>query len=480
MSVLLVGMSYRSAPVNLLEKVSVGEAERETILARLVADEAISEAMLLSTCNRVEYYVVADGFHAGLSAVVREIIGRTGLDLDDLTPQLYVRYAQAAAEHAFSVCAGLDSLVPGEQQIIGQMRSAYQAADSAGTVGRMLHDLSQKALHAGKRVHNETTIDSVGASMVTVAVDEAIAALHPEFTAGVDVADGSGILAGHSALILGAGAMSSLSASYLGRCGIDRLIIANRSLDRAQNLANHSIEAGVPASAIELADFTSALDDVDIVVSATGAMAPVVYAADVEGHGPLAIVDLSMPRDVAEDVSEVEGVALFNIEHLQMNRPEATSQRDESAAREIVGEELGAYLNAQRASEVAPTVRALRQRAAEVTTAELARLEAKTPGLTEKERREVESTVRRVVDKLLHAPTVQVKKLSTQQDGGNYALALQKLFDLPLSTPTGLYADTDIPTDLMVEGRIGRLQGLSQTGLGMNMSESSATEVANN
>ena len=462
---LLVGMSYRSAPVTLLEKVSVGETEREAILARLVADEAISEAMLLSTCNRVEYYVVANGFHSGLSAVVREIVGRTGLELDELTPHLYVRYAQAAAEHAFSVCAGLDSMVLGEQQIIGQIRNAYQEADEAGTVGRMLHDLAQKALHTGKRVHSETLIDNAGASMVSVAIDEAVAALQPGFNSGVDVAEGTDILAGRSALILGAGAMSSLAASYLGRCGIDRLIIANRTVDRAQNLANHSIEAGIPATAIALHDFADVLDDVDILVSATGAMAPVVSADDVIDHGPLAIVDLSMPRDVAEDVSGLEGIALFNIELLQMTRTEVPGRDDEAAARDIVAEELESYLTAQRASEVAPTVRALRERAADVAAAELARLEAKTPGLTQKERREVESTVRRVVDKLLHAPTVQVKKLSSQQGGGNYALALQKLFDLPLSTPSGLYADTDIPADLMVEGRIGRMQGFEQYGL---------------
>nr|WP_255350612.1 glutamyl-tRNA reductase [Corynebacterium sp. 805_CJEI] len=462
---LLVGMSYRSAPVTLLEKVSVGETEREAILARLVADEAISEAMLLSTCNRVEYYVVANGFHSGLSAVVREIVGRTGLELDELTPHLYVRYAQAAAEHAFSVCAGLDSMVLGEQQIIGQIRNTYQEADEAGTVGRMLHDLAQKALHTGKRVHSETLIDNAGASMVSVAIDEAVAALQPGFNSGVDVAEGTDILAGRSALILGAGAMSSLAASYLGRCGIDRLIIANRTVDRAQNLANHSIEAGIPATAIALHDFADVLDDVDILVSATGAMTPVVSAADVIDHGPLAIVDLSMPRDVAEDVSGLEGIALFNIELLQMTRTEVPGRDDEAAARDIVAEELESYLTAQRASEVAPTVRALRERAADVAAAELARLEAKTPGLTQKERREVESTVRRVVDKLLHAPTVQVKKLSSQQGGGNYALALQKLFDLPLSTPSGLYADTDIPADLMVEGRIGRMQGFEQYGL---------------
>lgn len=462
---LLVGMSYRSAPVTLLEKVSVGETEREAILARLVADEAISEAMLLSTCNRVEYYVVANGFHSGLSAVVREIVGRTGLELDELTPHLYVRYAQAAVEHAFSVCAGLDSMVLGEQQIIGQIRNAYQEADEAGTVGRMLHDLAQKALHTGKRVHSETLIDNAGASMVSVAIDEAVAALQPGFNSGVDVAEGTDILAGRSALILGAGAMSSLAASYLGRCGIDRLIIANRTVDRAQNLTNHSIEAGIPATAIALHDFADVLDDVDILVSATGAMTPVVSAADVIDHGPLAIVDLSMPRDVAEDVSGLEGIALFNIELLQMTRTEVPGRDDEAAARDIVAEELESYLTAQRASEVAPTVRALRERAADVAAAELARLEAKTPGLTQKERREVESTVRRVVDKLLHTPTVQVKKLSSQQGGGNYALALQKLFDLPLSTPSGLYADTDIPADLMVEGRIGRMQGFEQYGL---------------
>ena len=187
-----------------------------------------------------------------------------------------------------------------------------------------------------------------------------------------------------------------------------------------------------------------------------------------------------MPRDVAEDVSGLAGIALFNIELLQMTRTEVPGRDDEAAARDIVAEELESYLTAQRANEVAPTVRALRERAAGVAAAELARLEAKTPGLTQKERREVESTVRRVVDKLLHAPTVQVKKLSSQQGGGNYALALQKLFDLPLSTPTGLYADTDIPADLMVEGRIGRMQGFEQYGLDSSAIIEGAAETTKN
>lgn len=436
----------------MLEQVAVGEHEKPATLARLVSEEALSEAMLVSTCNRVEYYVAANGFHAGLSAVIREIVDRTGLTLEELTPHLYVRYAEAAAEHAFQVCAGLDSMVLGEQQIIGQIRGAYLDADQAGTVGRTLHDLAQRALHTGKRVHNETAIDSAGASMVSVAIDAAISAINPQYEPGDATA-----LNGRSALILGAGAMSSLAATYLGKCGIDRLVIANRTLDRGQNLANHSIEAGVPATAIALDDFNTVLDDVDIVVSATGAMSPVVYADDVRSHRPLALVDLSMPRDVAEDVEGLEGIALINIEHLQMVRNSDEDANDEVAAKTIVRQELDGYLNAQRAQDVAPTVRALRQRADEVAAAELARLEAKTPGLSPKERKEVERTVRRVVDKLMHTPTVQVKKLTGQQGGGNYAMALQRLFDLPLGTPSGLYADTDIPSDLMVEDRVGRL-----------------------
>ena len=468
MSVLLVGMSYRSAPVTLLEQVSVAQDQQPNILNRLVSEDSISDAMLLSTCNRVEYYVATDGFHAGLSSVIREIVDRTGLSVEELTPHLYVRYAQAAAEHAFSVCAGLDSMVLGEQQIIGQMRAAYQSADEAGTVGRSLHDLAQKALHTGKRVHSETLIDEAGASMVSVAIDEAIGALNPEFIPGQDDPTDTGILAGRAALILGAGAMSSLAATYLGRCGIDRLIVANRTVDRATNLANHAIEAGVPARAIALSDFTSVLDEVDIVVSATGAMTPVVSAADVAEHGPLAIVDLSMPRDVADDVADLPGIALFNIEHLQMTRSDILDRKEEAAAQTIVAEELQTYLSDQRAAEVAPTVRALRERAAEVVSAELQRLESKTPGLTDKERKEVNATVRRVVDKLLHTPTVQVKKLSGQSNGGSYAAALQQLFDLPLTTPAGIHADTDIPVDLMVEGRLGRVGSVDADPLGMN------------
>lgn len=455
-----MGMSHRSAPVPVLERVTVAETDRPKVLSALLAEDAVTEAMLVSTCNRVEYYASVRGFHAGLGAVLREIVDRTGLDLDDLTPHLYVRYAEGAAEHMLQVAAGLDSMVVGEQQILGQIRASYQEADALGAVGRTIHELAQKALHAGKRVHSETDIDEAGASMVSVALDEAGRYLNPAY----DPESGRGF-AGRTALVLGAGAMSSLAATHLGRMGVDRIIVANRSVDRAENLAAHAIEAGVPATGIALSDYAAVLPEADVLVTATGSVTPVVAAAVVRAavaerpHRPLAIADLSMPRDVEDGVGEVPGVGLFDIEHLQLSGADGVGEPDRARAAAIVREELDAYLAAQRALEVAPTVKALRERAGEVVAAELMRLEAKTPGLTERERAEVARAVQRVVDKLLHAPTVQVKKLSGEAGGTSYAMALQRLFDLPLDAAEGLYSDTDIPTDLMVGDRMGHMLG---------------------
>ena len=469
-----MGMSHRSAPVPVLERVTVAEADRPKVLSALLAEDAVTEAMLVSTCNRVEYYASVRGFHAGLGAVLREIVDRTGLDLDDLTPHLYVRYAEGAAEHMLQVAAGLDSMVVGEQQILGQIRASYQEADALGAAGRTIHELAQKALHAGKRVHSETGIDEAGASMVSVALDEAGRYLNPAY----DPESGRRV-AGRTPQVLGARAQSSLAATHQGRMGVvrlfyeegihavgvDRIIVANRSVDRAENLAAHAIEAGVPATGIALSDYAAVLPEADVLVTATGSVTPVVAAAVVRAavaerpHRPLAIADLSMPRDVEDGVGEVPGVGLFDIEHLQLSGADGVGEPDRARAAAIVREELDAYLAAQRALEVAPTVKALRERAGEVVAAELMRLEAKTPGLTERERSEVARAVQRVVDKLLHAPTVQVKKLSGEAGGTSYALALQRLFDLPLDAAEGLYSDTDIPTDLMVGDRMGHMLG---------------------
>ena len=243
-SVLLVGLSFRSAPVTMLEQATVADADLPKMQLSLVDNDVISESLVLSTCNRMEFYTVANAFHSGLDHVVDTIAQFSGLETTELEPHLYVHYADSAAEHMLKVASGLDSMVIGEQQIIGQLRSAYQSANETGTVGRTLHDLTQRALRTGKRVHSETAIDSAGASMVSFAVDQALRFIEPArvLSSVVDDAPSSHPLAGHRALIIGAGAMASLASTHLGRLGIDHVTVANRTLSRAENLVNHARE----------------------------------------------------------------------------------------------------------------------------------------------------------------------------------------------------------------------------------------------
>lgn len=434
-SVLLVGLSFRSAPVTMLEQATVADADLPKMQLSLVDNDVISESLVLSTCNRMEFYTVANAFHSGLDHVVDTIAQFSGLETTELEPHLYVHYADSAAEHMLKVASGLDSMVIGEQQIIGQLRSAYQSANETGTVGRTLHDLTQRALRTGKRVHSETAIDSAGASMVSFAVDQALRYVEPAraLSAVVDDAPSSQPLAGHRALIIGAGAMASLASTHLGRLGIDHVTVANRTLSRAENLVNHAREAGVDASAVPLDGVADCLSAVDIVVSATGAVGNVVTERDVRAAmgaaGTKVLVDLSMPADIERSVADIDGVKLLNIEELTTMAGDRV--QDEDPAREIVTDELQNFLEQQRAQSVVPTVKALRQKAGEVMAEELMTLERLTPDMSEADRAAVVKSMKRVVDKLLHTPTVQAKKLSAGGQQVSYPDALAALFNLP-------------------------------------------------
>ena len=267
MSVLLFGVSHRSAPVSVLEQLSTDEADQAKIVDTVLQSPLVTEAMVLSTCNRVEVYAVVEAFHGGLSVIGQVLSEHSGMSMGDLTKYAYVRYAEAAVEHLFAVTSGLDSAVVGEQQVLGQVRRAYAAAEANHTVGRTLHELAQRALSVGKRVHSETGIDAAGASVVSVALDMAGTRL-------------SG-LAGRTAAVIGAGSMGALSAAHLVRAGIGRVYVVNRSLPRAERLAANLREQGVLATALGLDDLAVALADADIVVSSTGAVRPVVSLADV-------------------------------------------------------------------------------------------------------------------------------------------------------------------------------------------------------
>ncbi|MDJ0392086.1 glutamyl-tRNA reductase [Rhodococcus sp. G-MC3] len=424
MSVLLVGISHRSAPVAVLERVAITDTDRPKLTDKLIASGNISEVMVVSTCNRVEVYAVVDAFHGALASVGEILAEHSGLQVPELTKHAYVRYSEAAVEHLFAVASGLDSMVVGEQQILGQIRAAYAASDTQQASGRVLHELAQQALRVGKRVHSETGIDSAGASVVSVALDRA-AALY------------GGSLAGRTAVVLGAGAMGGLSVAHLGRAGIGRLIVVNRTRERADRLADTATAAGVAASAMDLDDMATALSDADVLVTCTGAVGAVVSLADAHvalaqraAGRPLAICDLGLPRDVDPAVAGLPGVSVFDMESLQRDPAAGAAASDASAAREIVSSELSGYLAGQRLAEVTPTVTALRQRAAEVVEGELMRLESRLPGLDSPQRDEVARTVRRVVDKLLHSPTVRVKQLATTPGGDSYAAALRELFEL--------------------------------------------------
>ena len=426
MSVLLFGVSHRSAPVSVLEQLSTDESDQAKIVDQVLQSPLVTEAMVLATCNRVEVYAVVDAFHGGLSVIGQVLAERSGMSLGDLTKYAYVRYAEAAVEHLFSVTAGLDSAVLGEQQVLGQVRRAYASAESNRSVGRTLHELSQRALSVGKRVHTETGIDAAGASVVSVALGMADTSL--------------GGLAGHSAVIVGAGSMGALAAAHLVRAGIDTVRVVNRSLPRAQRLAANLTEQGLTATAVDLDDVAAALVDADVVISSTGAVRPVVSLADVH-HAlaqrsagredrPLVICDLGMPRDVDPAVGGLPGVVVVDMDRIQREPSAQAAAGDAEAARAIVATELATYLARQRMAEVTPTVTALRQRAADVIESELLRLDNRLPGLDTLHREEVARTVKRVVDKLLHAPTVRVKQLASAPGGDSYAEALRELFEL--------------------------------------------------
>ncbi|WP_421628919.1 glutamyl-tRNA reductase [Corynebacterium pseudogenitalium] len=427
MSVLVVGMSHRSAPVALLERLSMDDAVQHSAASALVERPSLSEAMIISTCNRLEVYTVANAFHAGVQDVLAVLAEVSGVSEAELRGYLYVRYSDAAAEHLLTVASGLDSMVVGEQQIIGQVRTAYTHAAEQGTVGPALHSLAQSALHTGKRVHTETSIDDAGGSMVTFALDTAME------TMGVDT------LEGQTALVLGAGAMSSLAATHLGKRGVDKLIIANRTRSRAERLAEHAREAGVAAEVVDFNARAGALGRVDITVSATASDGFTISGEDISG--PTMLIDLSLPRDIDNSVLEHEGVHLINIEYLheQLHNADSEDSKALQAAEAIVAEEVQAFSSEQRVREVAPAVAQLRRIGAEISQEELARLRKRLPDLGEEDFQQVARSVKRVVDKLLHKPTVKIKELAASSDSISLETAVEELFGVrPVSAATDM------------------------------------------
>jgi glutamyl-tRNA reductase len=427
-SLLAVGVSHQTAPVALLEQFAMGADDTVKALHELVGSDHVSEAIVLATCNRVEVFAEVDRFHGGVTEVSRVLARQAGATVEELSPYVTVHYEDQAVAHLFTVAAGLDSMVVGETQVLGQLRNAYAIAREQGTVGRAMHPVAQRALRVGKRVHSETGIDKAGASLVSVSLDRAEERI--------------GSLAGRPVLVVGAGSMGALAATTLARRGA-AVTVSSRTSAHAQRLAT-----AVEGRAAHLADLPAEIAAVDVLVTCTGARGIVIGTEVVAGamrsrigaagpDRPLVVIDLALPRDVDPGVAALPGVHVVDLALLQGERgadghaSASPVAADDVAAAHALIEAETALLRAERqAAAVAPTVSALRSQAAEVVDAELLRLSARLPDLDARARAEVTRTVRRVVDKLLHEPTVRVKELASAPGGVDYAEALRALFGL--------------------------------------------------
>jgi glutamyl-tRNA reductase len=416
-NLLSVGASYRTADVGTLERLAIAAEALPVVLQRLVAQPYVGEAVVLSTCNRVEVYAAVSGFHGGLGDVCNVLAEHSGLPASDLAGHLYVHYDEAAVRHGFRVSAGLDSMVVGEAQILGQLRDAYHVATEADSAGRLLHELMQQALRVGKRAHAETGIDRAGQSVVTAALELA--------------SDVLGDLAGKPALVIGAGSMGALSLATLTRAGVGPVRITNRGAERAARLAE-----AYGATAVPFDELDESLAAADLVVSATASTRPVLSRDRLERARPLVVLDLAVPRDVAQDATDVDGVTVIDIDTLAAGRRTGPAAAETAAVEQIVAAEVEHFLGWLRGADVAPTVAALRTRADDVVSAELRKLMSRRPEFTEEQRADVSRTLHRVVQQLLHSPTVRVRQLAAEPGGDQYATLLRELFDLDVPHAT--------------------------------------------
>ncbi|MEW6476106.1 MAG: glutamyl-tRNA reductase [Actinomycetota bacterium] len=419
MSFVVVGLNHRTVPLPVLERATVPPALVPKALRDLAGREYLAEVALLSTCNRTEVYALCTKFHPGVADASEFLAEQAGMRATDLAEHIYSYYDEAAIAHLFGVAAGVDSVILGEGQILGQVRDALKMAEEEGTAQASLARIFRHAIEVGKRSRAETGIGRGATSLSSAAVALA--------------AERLGTLVERRVLVLGAGEMGEGMARSLAGSGVAEVVVAGRGTERSTELA-----ARVGGRAIPVEQVPQALVAADLVLTSTGATEVVITQDDVEvamqrrfGR-PLMIVDIAVPRDVDPGVAEVPGVTLLDMDDLKAFAESSMDRRRREVARvrRIISAELERLRTERTAREVAPVVSALRSRGEDVRLAELERFRSRLESVDAKTAEAIEALTRGIVAKLLHEPTVRVKEAAGSARGELYADALTALFDL--------------------------------------------------
>ncbi|MFA5891825.1 MAG: glutamyl-tRNA reductase [Actinomycetota bacterium] len=417
MSVLVVGLNYRGAPVDLLERFAFAHAELPTALPAAASHEGVREVAILSTCNRTEVYATVTGFHAGLSALRRFLSTYHDVPLEGFADRLYSLYGEDAVGHLFGVAAGVDSMVLGEPQILAQVRRAFGAADEHGSVGTTLSALFRRAISVGRRARAETDIERSTSTLAHAAASMATKTL--------------GGLSGRTVLVIGAGEMGDLAAMSLAKEGMT-VIVANRTVEHARAVAGR-----IGGRAVGLEGIAKVLVEADLVIASTGSPHALVTheavaaAMAARPARPMVLLDLAVPRDIEPTVAMIAGATLADMDDVrEAVAPEGGQLLEIERVRAIIGEEVEKFSAWQRTHALAPLLSALHGKAERIRVGEIRRAERVLGDLGPRERDAIEALTRSIVAKLLHHPVTELKARAGTSEGELLARALRTLHAL--------------------------------------------------
>ncbi|MEI6298047.1 MAG: glutamyl-tRNA reductase [Actinomycetota bacterium] len=418
MSIVVLGINYHTSPVTLLEKVMIPVPAMSEALRVLSSHSDIREVIVLSTCNRTEVYAVAERYHAAHTDILEFLCETSGLSADEITPHLYSQFDDDAVVHLFEVAAGIDSAVLGETEIVGQVRDAWDFAMKQGTSRSTLNLLFRYALESGKRARTETGISRSTASVAHAAVEMAEEIL--------------GTLSGKRVLVVGAGEMGEGVAGALSRAGTESITVLNRTVSRAEALADK-----IGARVSDFESLENELATADVVLACTGAGGVIIdhelLARVRQGVStPILVVDIALPRDVAASVAELPGVTLRDLDHLSDWAQRGIDKRasEVGQVREIIGEEVKRFLLDQTQRQAAPLVAQLREVVESIRTTEMERFESALSAMTPEQRELVESISHGIINKMLHVPSVRLREAAGTPQGERLSAAVRDLFSL--------------------------------------------------